>query len=107
MDQDPKDRSTSRESMLAVALVVLVGGIILFFLYFISFGVVGNVLIGAGIIVVIGAFHYLAWGRALSEEVAAERDALKRKESSGTHTARAKAPPGAIQDMSRTQGIQE
>lgn len=107
MDQDPKDRQRSRENTLAVALVVFVGGIILFFLYFISLGVVGNVLIGAGLIVVIGAFHYLAWGRSFSEEVAAERAALKHKESRETRPAKVKAPPGAIQDLSRTQGIQE
>ena len=107
MDNDPKDRPRSRESMLAVALVALVGGIILFFLYFISFGVIGNVLIGAGIIVVIGAFHYLAWGRAFSEEVAAERESLKRKELREANAPKTKAPPGAIQDLSRTKGIQE
>jgi len=93
--------------MLAVALVVLVGGIILFFLYFVSLGVVGNVLIGAGLIVVVGAFHYLAWGRALSEEVAAEREALKHKEAREARATKAKTPPDAIQDLSRTQGIQE
>lgn len=107
MDNDPQDRQRSRESMLAVALVVLVGSIILFFLYFISFGVIGNVVIGAGIIVVIGAVHYLIWGKSMSEEVAAEREALKRKEMREANAPKTKTPPGAIQDLSRTQGIQE
>jgi hypothetical protein len=106
MEHDPQDRQRSRDSTLAVALVVLVGGIILFFLYFISLGVVGNVLIGANILVVVGAFHYLVWGRSFSEEVAAEREALKRKEMDSP-APRKKAPADAIQDLSRTQGIQE
>lgn len=107
MEQDPKDRQRSRENTLAIALVVLTGGIMLFFLYFISFGVIGNVVIGAGLVVVVGAFHYLAWGRALSEEVTAEREALKHKEARDARSPKAKTPPGAIQDLSRTQGIQE
>ena len=104
MDQDPQDRQRSRESTLAVALVVLVGGIILFFLYFISFGVVGNVLIGAGIIVVVGAFHYLV-GQSTPEEVA--RNGRRSSERlRRTQTAK-KTPADAIQDLSRSQGIKE
>jgi predicted tellurium resistance membrane protein TerC len=105
MDQDFKDRQRSRENVLGIALAVLVGGIALFFLYFVSFGVVGNVMMGGGLIVVIGVLHYLFWGRALSDEVAAEREALAKKES--REPRRRKAPPDAIQDLSRTQGIQE
>jgi hypothetical protein len=106
MDEDPKGPQHSRENMLALALVAVVGGMILFFLYLVSFGIVGTVLMGAGLIAVIGVVHYLLWGRAFSEEVAAEREALRR------HDARspAKTPkvaPGAIQDLGRTQGIQE
>ena len=105
MDNDFNNRQRSRENMLAIALAALVGGIMLFFLYFVSFGVVGNVMMGGGLIVVVGALHYFIWGRALSDEVAAEREALAKQET--PEPKRRKAPADAIQDLSRTQGIQE
>lgn len=105
MEQEPKGRQRSRENVLAVALVALVTGMMLFFLFLVSFGIVGNVLIGASLIVLAGLFHYLVWGRAFAEEVAAERVALQRQEARAAKAPKAKAPPGAIQDISRTQGI--
>ncbi len=106
MNDDPKDRGRSRENTLAIALVALVGGMMLFFLYMVSLGIVGNVLVGAGLLVVIGALHYLVWGKAMSEEVAAEREALERNEARAAKLAKVKMAD-AIQDMARTQGIQE
>jgi hypothetical protein len=47
------------------------------------------------------AVHYLVWGRALVDEVAAERDVLRRQDEQGVLP-----PSDAIQDISRTQGIQ-
>jgi len=106
MDTDPKDRQRSRENMLAIALVVLVGGIMLFFLYLVSLGIVGNVLLGGGALVVIGALHYLVWGRVMTEEASAEREALVRQEKREEAAAKSKAA-NAIQDLARTQGIHE
>ncbi|MSQ95322.1 MAG: hypothetical protein EXR98_12295 [Gemmataceae bacterium] len=106
MDQEPERRSQSRENMLAVALVCLVGGMMLFFLYIISFGIVGNVLAGGGLIALVGVFHYLVWGRAMSEEVTAEREALRRQDLAET-LPKPKPPADAIQDLSRIQGIQK
>ena len=106
MNDEPQNRQRSRENTLAVALAVIVGGIILFFLYVVSLGVVGNVLMGAGLIAIVGALHYLLWGRSLSEEVAAEREYLRRRDAQ----AASKPPPpapDAIQDLTRTQGIKE
>ncbi len=103
--EDPNDGGRSRENVLAIALVVLVGGTMLFFLYMISLGVVGNVLMGGALIVLIGTLHYLVWGKAMSDEVAAEREALRRKEARETGGRKTKAAPDAIQDLSRTQGI--
>jgi hypothetical protein len=78
----------------------------LFFLYLVSFGIVGNVLMGGVLLVVIGVLHYLVWGRAFSEEIAAEREALRRQDMRGP-VKNARVAPDAIQDLARTQGIQE
>ena len=125
MQPDPNQRS--RENMLAVTLTMVGGGMILFFLYLISFGIVGNVLMGGVILVMIGSLHYLVWGHAFSAEVAAEREALRRQDAreqagpaadaiqeiSRTPPAAsqpdpppAKAASDAIQDLSHTKGIQ-
>ena len=80
MEQEPKRTQGSRENALIIALVVLGGGIFLFFLDFITFGLVGSVLSIAGIFVVVGALHYLVWGHSLSQEVAVERAALRRQD---------------------------
>ena len=107
MDHEPHGPQRSRENVLAIALASSVGGMMLFFLYMISFGIVGNVIIGAGLIMLVGVFHYLVWGRAMSDEVAAEREAMRRKEARESAAPKRRAPPDAIQDLSRTQGIQE
>ena len=70
-----------------------------------SLGIVGNVLAGVAILGVVGGLHYLVWGRALSAEVAAEREALRRQDLAELEPR--KAPEGAIQDLSRVQGIQK
>lgn len=106
MDQEPERRARGRENTLAIALVCLVGGMMLFFLYIISFGIVGNVLAGGGLLVLVGVFHYLVWGRSLSEEVAAEREALRRQDLAES-LPKPKPAPDAIQDLARTQGIQK
>lgn len=64
MEREPDRSQQSRENVLATSLVLLVGGMILFYLYIISLGIVGNVL-GIGVaFVMLGAMHYLLWGRA-------------------------------------------
>jgi hypothetical protein len=106
MDQEPERRSRSRENMLAISLVLLVGGMMLFFLYIVTFGYVGNVIAGVCLFILIAVFHYLVWGRGLSEEVAAEREALRRQGLAET-LPKPKPPADAIQDLSRVQGIQK
>jgi hypothetical protein len=61
MDNQPDSSQRSRENVLATSLVLLGGGMMLFFLYIISLGIVGNVLgIGIGFIMLalpgLGAF---------------------------------------------------
>ena len=92
--------------MLAVSLGVFVGGLILCYLYLITLGIVSNVLAGVVIFVLVILMHYLLWGRAFSEEVAAERAAMLRKEAQEAER-RPYASPDAIQDLSRTQGIRK
>ena len=122
MERDPDANQRSRENTLAVSQVVIVSGMVLFFLYIISLGVIGNVLAGGAILVIVGALHYLIWGHAFSREVAAERDALQREDAHALAPApkpnvvaiqaKPEAPretsPSAsegIQDMSHTKGI--
>ncbi len=106
MDDEPDRRSRPRENMLAIALVCLVGGMMLFFLYIISFGIVGNVLAGGVLLVLVGVFHYLVWGKSMSEEVAAEREALRRQDLAEA-LPNPKPSADAIQDLARVRGIQK
>lgn len=104
MDQPPTPRQKARENMLIVALFVLGGGIGLMWLDFITLGIVAHFLLISGGIAVVGAFHYLVWGHALSKEVEPEREALRLKELESPQWTQ--APADAIQDLTRTQGIQ-
>jgi hypothetical protein len=103
---EPSPPPRSRENMLAVSLAILVGGIILFYLYLITLGIIGNLLAAGGLMVLVGALHYFVWGRSFSAEVAAEREALRRQDELDARP-KPKTPPGAIQDISRTQGVQK
>ena len=104
MEHEPNRSQQSRENMLAISMVVFVGGIILFYLYIISLGIVGNVLAGCVIFVMVVTLHYFAWGRSLSEEIASERAALLRREAQEDWRGATDSSDG-IQDLSRTQGI--
>jgi hypothetical protein len=106
MNPDPDPNRSARDNMLAVALVMLGGGMMLFFLYLISFGIVGNVLAGAGLIALVASLHYLVWGKSFSDQVAAEREALRRQDEA-EEKRKAQAMGEAIQDLSRVQGIQK
>ena len=118
MQQDPDRQKSSRENTLTIALVLLVGGMMLFFLYLISLGIVGNVIAGGVIFVVIGALHYLVWDRAFSQEVEAEREMLKRQDKPAVTKTKPVAvvqPPmvilveeksDAIQDIGRTHSVE-
>ena len=76
--------------------------IFLFFLDLISFGIFTYALGVAGAIVLLGFVHYLAWGRSMSEEFAAEREAMVLKEEK---EAEDREHPEGIQDLTRTKGI--
>jgi predicted nucleic acid-binding Zn ribbon protein len=108
MEREPNEQQRSRENTLAVSLVIVIGGIILFYLYLISLGIVGNVLAGGVLFVMIAILHYFVWGRSFSDEVATERQAWQRQQALEEESPRPRpVNPDAIQDLSRTQGIQK
>ena len=107
MEPEPNKSPSNRENMLAIALVILVGGMSLFFLYVISLGIVGNFLSLGIVLAAVFTVHYFLWGRNFSAEVAAERERLRRQDARDAGRPTAELPADAIQDLSRTQGIQE
>jgi small-conductance mechanosensitive channel len=107
MKHEPDPARNSRENLLTVALVLLVGGLMLFFLYLISLGIVGNLIAAGVVFVVVLCLHYLVWGKSFSDEIAAEREAIRRKEN---QEILAPPPPWqeaseAIQDISVTKAV--
>jgi hypothetical protein len=101
MDHDGNRPSRARENLLAISLTIGVGGAIWFFLDLVTMGLMTGLLTGAALLAMVIAVHYLVWGRAFSDEVAAEREALRRQDE------KPPMPPGAIQDIARTQAIKE
>ena len=71
---------------------------------------VKKALIWSGFCVVLAlifSVHYFLWGRNFSAEIAAERERLRRQDAREAGRPTAALPADAIQDLSRTQGIQE
>jgi hypothetical protein len=102
MEHDPRAPNRTRENIVILTLVLFLGGIIAFFLNVISLGIFTYV-IGIGLlIVVVGCVHYFAWGRAMMDEVAAEREALLLQEE---REAEANDHTEGIQDLSQRRGI--
>jgi high-affinity Fe2+/Pb2+ permease len=82
MEMPTKQPRSGRETALAFALVILLGGAFFVFLNLVSLGIffyVGVAVVG---IAAIGFLHYVVWGYDLSEEVGEERrrDWLERQE---------------------------
>jgi hypothetical protein len=100
MEQDPRTPNPTRENLIVFTLVLFLGGILVFFLDLISMGIFTYALGVGGLVFALGCFHYLLWGRAMSEEVAAERRELARAEER-----EAAAHAEGIQDLSRRRGI--
>jgi len=102
MDHDPPPPSRLRENVVILTLVFVLGGIFLFVLDLISFGIFTYAIGVAGAVVVLGFVHYVMWGRAMSEQFAAEREAILLKEEK---EAEDREHPEGIQDLTRTKGI--
>jgi hypothetical protein len=70
-DQGP---SESRQNFLALFLATIGGGFFLFVLILLTGGLFLYVLLVVGLMALLGLFHYVAWGKMMSEEVAGERE---------------------------------
>lgn len=77
---DPEARNKYRETLLALFLIVLLGGSSAFFLYFLSLGMLGHVFAVVAWISLVGFLHYALWGYSMSREVAGEREEAELKE---------------------------
>lgn len=102
MEPDHRKPRRSRENVIILTLTLFVGGILLFFLDLISLGIFTYAALIGGAIFLLGSFHYLAWGRAMTEQVADERQLMLAQEE---RDAEMDAGDG-IQDLSRRRGIQ-
>jgi hypothetical protein len=101
-NDEPRRPNRMRENAVILTLVLFSGAVFLFFLDLISLGLFTNAIgVGAAVLAV-GCFHYLVWGRAMTEEVAAEREAMLLKEE---QEAEAREHPEGIQDLGRLRGI--
>lgn len=78
--EDKQTRSKYRETVLALFLVVIMGGAISFFLYFLTLGVLGHVFAAVAGIALVGFLHYALWGYSMSREVAGEKEEAELKE---------------------------
>jgi hypothetical protein len=74
MDYNGAPRSSGRDTYLTILLCGFVGIPLFVFLNIITGGLFLWLLIGAAGIGVLGAFHYLLWGRSFSQETAGERE---------------------------------
>ena len=82
MDSYENRPQSSRDTYLAVVLLILVGIPLFVFFNIITSGLFINMLLAAGGLGVLGSIHYFLWGRALTNNVAAERDAQETVEGS-------------------------
>ena len=69
---DGKAPRSGRDTLLAFALVALLGGIFFLFLNLVSFGIFFYVLAAVVGITLLGFLHYVLWGYDLSEDVREE-----------------------------------
>ncbi len=102
MEPEPRAPSRARENTIIFTLVLLLGGMVVFFLDVISLGIFTYAIGVGGAIFALGCFHYLVWGRLMSEQVAEERRALLAQEEA---EAPPRLPADGIQDLSRRRGI--
>jgi hypothetical protein len=66
-------RQSGRDTFLAFMLLAVLGGMFVFFLNFVTFGLFFYVMAAVFGMATLGFLHYVIWGYDLSEEVAEER----------------------------------
>ena len=79
---DTRSTRSGRETLLSFMLVILLGGMVFFFLNFVAFGIFFYVFAAVVGITAVGYLHYVLWGYDLSEDVAEEmqRERLKQQQ---------------------------
>ena len=79
---DPLDNPhrRRRETFLGLLLAVFLGGGFALFLILVTGGFFLYVLLAVAVIGMVGWVHYLLWGRALTQEVAGEREEDEARE---------------------------
>ena len=80
MDSQFDPRRKRRETVLTLSLIVLVGGLLMFFLNFITLGIFMYVGIAILVIGMVGFMHYVLWGQGLTESTAGEREEAEIRE---------------------------
>jgi hypothetical protein len=78
MDTEPRNKT--RETILTVTLVTVLGGTIGFFLNLVSLGMFAWVLIAVLAFTALGFVHYVVWGYAMSQQTAGEREEMLLRE---------------------------
>jgi hypothetical protein len=73
---EPDDPVEQREVFLPLLLGTLATGFFFLFLILITGGFFFYVGLSIGGLVMLGLFHYALWGKALSDQVSGERDAV-------------------------------
>jgi len=68
-------RVEQRSSILSLVLAFGVGSLLLLILFFLTLGYIGPVILVAGGVFALAAFHWLIWGRWLSASIRAEYEA--------------------------------
>src|SRR5262245_10736854 len=74
MDEDLHPNRKRRETILTVALVIILSGLFIFFMNLISLGIFMHVAAALVALALVGFLHYVLWGHALSEQTAGERE---------------------------------
>jgi len=77
---EPTPEQRQRGNFLTLALTALFGGGFLLFLIFASGGFFFHVLVVVAIMAAVGFLHYVLWGQALTQQVAAEKEADELRE---------------------------
>jgi hypothetical protein len=68
------EKKNYRETLLILFLIIFLGGTGAFFLYFLTLGFLGHVLLAVAGITLVGFLHYSLWGRTMTQEISQERD---------------------------------
>jgi hypothetical protein len=80
MNEEPNPYQRRRESFLTIFLTLLGSAGILLYLIAVTGGFFLYVILAVLVIASVGFFHYLLWGRMMSESVAGEREELEQRE---------------------------